>query len=103
MDEFKLSGLTPVTGRMVDAPYVGEAKAVLECRVTQILRPLDLAGQETTSTIVFGQVVGIHIDDTALKDGLLDMGVARAIGRLGYMDYADASGDVFTLQRPLVL
>lgn len=99
-DEFALAGLTPVTGRLVDAPYVGEAKAVLECRVTQIVQPLDLAGHEVTSTLVFGQVVGIHIDESILKDGLLDIEAAGTIGRLGYMDYTVADAETFTLKRP---
>lgn len=99
-DEFALAGLTPVTGRLVDAPYVGEAKAVLECCVTQIMKPLDIEGRETGSTLVFGQVIGIHIDEAILKDGLLDMETARSVARLGYMDYSDGGADVFAMPRP---
>lgn len=100
MDEFALAGLTPVAGRLVDAPYVGEAKAVLECRVTQVFRPLDVGGREAESTLVFGQVVGIHIDESLLSDGLFDMRAARSVARLGYMDYCDGGADVFALRRP---
>lgn len=100
VDEFKLAGLTAIQGRLVDAPYVGEAKAVLECRVTQILNPLDIEGHATEATIVFGQVVGIHIDPSILKNGLIDMGQARSVGRLGYMEYTNAAGETFTLDRP---
>ncbi|MFC3074223.1 flavin reductase family protein [Shinella pollutisoli] len=98
-DEFSLAGLTPVTGRLVDAPYVGEAYAALECRMTQILRPLDLDGNETDNWVVFGQVVGIHISSRIVRDGRLDMAVARPLGRMGYMDYCEAS-DVFEMLRP---
>lgn len=99
VDEFVLAGLTPVKGRLVGAPYVGEAYAALECRMTQILRPLDLEGRETDNWIVFGQVVGIHIRPEIVRDGRLDMAAARPLGRMGYMDYCEAS-DVFEMLRP---
>lgn len=100
VDEFEIAGLTPVGGRLVDAPYVGEAYAALECRTTQVLRPLDLDGRETDNWIVFGQVVGIHISPDILRDGMIDMAVARPLGRMGYMDYTDGGTGVFTMARP---
>ena len=100
VDEFAIAGLTPVTGRLVDAPFVGEAHAALECRMTQILRPLDMDGRESESWIVFGQVVGIHISPEILSDGMIDMAVARPLGRMGYMDYCDGGAEVFAMERP---
>src|SRR5690606_30259300 len=67
VDEFDIAKLTPVGGRLVDAPYVGEAHAALECRATQILRPLGLDGRESDNWVVFGEVVGIHISREILK------------------------------------
>ena len=102
VDEFAIAKLTPVTGRLVDAPYVGEAYAALECRTTQILRPVDIDGRESDNWVVFGQVVGIHISPDVLRDGMLDMAVARPLGRMGYMDYCDGGADVFAMMRPKV-
>ncbi len=98
-DEFELAGLSAAPGRLVDAPYVAEALAALECRVVQVMPLAGLDGVVSGNTMVIGQVVGIHIRDEAIKDGRLDMSMARPIGRLGYMDYADA-GDVFEVMRP---
>jgi flavin reductase (DIM6/NTAB) family NADH-FMN oxidoreductase RutF len=98
-DEFAIAGLTPVDGRMVDAPYVGEAFAALECRVTQIFQPLDVAGKPSESWMVLGQVMGIHIDEAIIRDGRIDMAVAAPVSRLGYMDYS-VSDQVFTMARP---
>lgn len=98
-NEFELAGLTAEPGRLVDAPYVAEALAVLECRVTEIMRPRDLDGQPTDNVMVFGQVVGIHIDETIIRDGRLDMALVRPVARMGYMDYSEGS-DVFELLRP---
>jgi flavin reductase (DIM6/NTAB) family NADH-FMN oxidoreductase RutF len=100
VDEFDIAKLTAVAGRLVDAPYVGEAYAALECRMTQILRPVDVDGRESDNWVVFGQVVGIHISPEIIRDGLLDMAVARPLGRMGYMDYSDGGADVFAMMRP---
>lgn len=99
VDEFKVAGLKAEIGRMIDAPYVAEAYAVLECRVIQLLQPIGLDGVQADAVVVFGQVVGIHIDEAIIRDGRLDMSIARPIGRMGYMDYCEAS-DVFELMRP---
>jgi flavin reductase (DIM6/NTAB) family NADH-FMN oxidoreductase RutF len=101
VDEFALSGLTAKTGELVDAPYVAEAFAVLECKVTEIIEPKSLSGEPSENVMVFGQVVGIHIDEAILRDGRIDMGLARPVARLGYMDYCESS-DVFELFRPKV-
>ena len=99
VDEFALSGLTPKKGELVDAPYVAEAFAVLECKVTEIIEPKSLSGEPSENVMIFGQVVGIHIDEAILRDGRIDMGLAKPVARLGYMDYSESS-DVFELFRP---
>jgi len=99
INEFELAGLTAKPGKLVDAPYVAEAFAVLECRVTEILQPKGLDGEVSENIMVIGQVVGIHIDETIIRDGRLDMALARPIARMGYMDYSEGS-DVFDMIRP---
>ncbi|POO57617.1 flavin reductase family protein [Agrobacterium rosae] len=100
MNEFEIAGLTAKQGELVDAPYVAEAFAALECRVTQIIRPIDINGVESESWVVFGQVVGIHISESVIENGRIDMGRARPVARMGYMDYCDGGADVFQLVRP---
>ncbi|NTF42052.1 flavin reductase family protein [Rhizobium rhizogenes] len=99
VNEFELAGLTARPGELVDAPYVGEAFAVLECRVTEILEPKGLDGKASENIMVIGQVVGIQIDEAIIRDGRLDMALARPIARMGYMDYSEGS-DVFEMIRP---
>lgn len=97
--EFEIAGLTPVEGTLVKAPFVGEAFAALECRMTEIVRPKGLDGAASESYVVFGEVVGIHIRDEAIRDGRFDAAIVRPLARLGYMDYCDG-GDVFEMVRP---
>ncbi|MDX1449330.1 MAG: flavin reductase family protein, partial [Acidimicrobiia bacterium] len=63
VDEFEVTGLTPVVGSKVAAPLVAEAKANLECVVTQLVPvgrpPLD-------GTLVIGEVVAFHVADGLL-------------------------------------
>lgn len=99
VDEFAVAGLTARTGMLIDAPCVAEAFAVLECRVTEIRNPMTLSGVPAGNVMVFGEVVGIHIDEAIIRDGRLDMALARPIGRMGYMDYSEASS-VFEILRP---
>ncbi|MBP1849980.1 flavin reductase family protein [Rhizobium halophytocola] len=99
IDEFAEAGLTLGQGRMIDAPYVADAFAVLECKVTEIIRPKGLDGEASDNWAVFGQVVGIHIREEIIVDGRLDMARARPVARMGYMDYAEGS-DVFEVLRP---
>lgn len=99
VSEFDYAGLTPVPSRLVSPPRVGEALAALECKVTDILEPKGLDGRPAGNVIVFGEVVGVHIDERVLTDGLFDIVKAGTVARLGYMDYA-AVTETFQMRRP---
>ena len=49
--------------------------------------------------MVTGEVVGVHIDDDYLTDGLFDAVKAGNVSRLGYMDYS-AIDEIFSMRRP---
>nr|WP_250810644.1 flavin reductase family protein [Neorhizobium tomejilense] len=100
VSEFEVAGLTAKMAELIDAPYVGEAYTVLECRVTQVIQPVGLDGEPAEAYMVFGQVVGIHISEEILRGGRIDMGLARPIARMGYRDYADGGTGVFEMTRP---
>ncbi len=99
--EFEFAGLTPKQAELIDAPYVAEAFAVLECRVTEIIEPKTLSGESTENVFVFGEVIGIHIDEAIVRDGRFDVALARPIARMGYMDYCEGS-EIFEMFRPKV-
>ncbi|WP_417415725.1 flavin reductase family protein [Hoeflea sp.] len=97
--EFDFSGLTMAEAQLINAPFVAEAHAALECKVTEIFEAKSLEGEPSGSFVVIGQVVGIHIDEAALVNGRFDMAIVAPLARLGYMDYADAA-QTFELRRP---
>jgi flavin reductase (DIM6/NTAB) family NADH-FMN oxidoreductase RutF len=88
VNEFELAGLTPAPCRMVSAPRVAQAFAALECKVTEIWRPRSHSRPGAAPYVVTGEVVGVHIDERILTDGLVDIAKARPVSRLGYLDYA---------------
>jgi len=98
VDELALAGLTEAPSEIVKAPRVAESPIHLECKVHQILdMPCTLA--DSRNTLIVGHVVGIHIDESVLTDGLIDIGKVRPIARMGYMDYAVVE-EVFAMRRP---
>ncbi|TIX38174.1 MAG: flavin reductase family protein [Mesorhizobium sp.] len=99
VSEFGYADLTMAPSRLVAPPRVAEAPAALECRVTEIIRPRALDGTQTSAVVVAGEVVGVHIDDAYLKDGMFDIVRAGNVGRLGYMDYASVD-QIFSMRRP---
>ena len=58
-------------------------------------------GVKGDSEIIVGEVVGIHISDQVIVDGVLDISALQPLARLGYMDYAIVDS-VFQMQRPEV-
>ena len=70
----------------------------MECTLVDII---ELATNDPSqpNTMVIGQVVGIHIDETILTDGMIDNAKLKLISRLGYKDYACVE-NVFSMSRP---
>jgi flavin reductase (DIM6/NTAB) family NADH-FMN oxidoreductase RutF len=96
-DEMRLAGLTPAPSRIIKTPRVAESPVALECRHIQTV---DLPStRPIPNRAVFGHVVGIYIDDSIIKDGIIDMGVFRPVARMGYHDYTVVR-DVFTITKP---
>jgi len=83
VDEFDLAGLEAAPSRLVKPQRVAASPVSFECRVTQIVRLADVDGAELDTWVVFGQVVGVHIDRRYLKDGVYDTTAAHPILRTG--------------------
>ena len=98
VDEFEYAGLTKAESRLVRCPRVAESPLHLECRYTQSVElPSDVPGDQ--NTLVFGEVVGVHIDESLLVDGRIDYFKVRPVGRLGYLDYVEVNNS-FAMDRP---
>ena len=101
VDEMALAGLTPEPSELVKPPRVAESPIHMECKLHQVL-DMPCTAPGSRNTLIIGQIVGLHIDDSVLTDGLVDMAKVKPIARLGYMDYTVVE-KVFTMHRPSVI
>ena len=91
VDEFEQVGLTAIPGESVTAPMVAEAKANLECRVIEIV---DL-GDPVTASVVFGDVVRVHVADSILDGTRIDHAALGAVGRIAGNTYVTTADSLF--------
>jgi flavin reductase (DIM6/NTAB) family NADH-FMN oxidoreductase RutF len=87
VNEMEVVGLEAAPSRLVKPPRVKQSPCALECKWLQTVRLTDIDGNPAPRFIAFGQVIGVHIDERFIKDGLLDTGAMKPIARAGYQDY----------------
>ena len=97
--EFEFAGLATAPCRIIKAPRVADSPASMECKVTQVVRVRDMADKETGGIVVYGQVVGMHLDERYIKEGRFDLSAVKPIARCGYDEYAVVE-KVFAMTRP---
>jgi flavin reductase (DIM6/NTAB) family NADH-FMN oxidoreductase RutF len=97
--EFVHAGLETAPCHLVKAPRVKASPAALECKVTQIVQLQDMNGVQTDRYLVMGQVIGVHLDEACLRDGVMDITLMKPIARCGYQDYSVVD-KVFAVRRP---
>jgi flavin reductase (DIM6/NTAB) family NADH-FMN oxidoreductase RutF len=99
-NEFDFAGLEMEPCAIVKAPRVAASPCSLECKVTEIFRLKDMSGAAIGNILTIGQVVGVHLDDSCIKDGRFDLAAAKTIMRCGYSgDYA-VIDRLFQMERP---
>ena len=99
VNEMEAAGIASAPSLIVKPPRVAATPCALECRYLKTVDLTDLDGVDVDRHLVLGVVVGVHIDDRFIKDGLLDTAAMRPIARCGYNDYA-AVEEVFSIGRP---
>ena len=97
VDEFQLSGLTPVPSDIVKPPRVKESRVNMECRLHQLV---PVSYKFLGGTIVLGEVVRFHVQDGMANDiGEIDIDQLNPIGRLAGPVYVRTK-DRFEMVRP---
>jgi flavin reductase (DIM6/NTAB) family NADH-FMN oxidoreductase RutF len=99
INEMQRAGLEAAPSRLVKPPRVAASPCALECKLVKIVGMTTTDGQPLNCHVVFGQVMGVHIDDRFIVDGLLDTAAMKPIARCGYDQYAVVDS-VFSMQRP---
>jgi flavin reductase (DIM6/NTAB) family NADH-FMN oxidoreductase RutF len=100
VNEMEAVGLEAAPSMLVRPPRIKASPCALECKWLNTLRLNDIEGNPAPRFIAFGQVVGIHIDERFIKDGMLDTAAMKPILRAGYHDYFVVTRDaLFTLRK----
>jgi flavin reductase (DIM6/NTAB) family NADH-FMN oxidoreductase RutF len=102
VDEFPIAGLTAAPSRFVKPPRVKESPAALECRHFQTV-VLPRGAKGLNYHVVIGEVIGIHINESIVKNGRVATADLLPIARLGGPDYGVIRPETaFALGRPAV-
>ncbi len=96
VDEFEVSALTPLASDLVKPPRVAESKVQMECRLRQIVTVSEKPGG---GSLVLGDVLRFHVEDSLLDGFKIDPDKLNAIGRMGGPNYV-RTHDRFEMPRP---
>ena len=92
-------GLEMARCREVKPPRVARSPVALECKYFKTVELVSSDGTRNQSSVVIGEVVGIHIDDSVIVNGHIEVTRMQPLARLGYMDYC-AVKELFAIRRP---
>ena len=99
VNEMERSGLAPAPSHLVKPPRVKASPCALECKLINIVAMTNADGAPVDCHVVFGQVVGVYIDERFIANGRLDTAAMRPIARCGYDEYTVVER-VFAMRRP---
>jgi flavin reductase (DIM6/NTAB) family NADH-FMN oxidoreductase RutF len=98
VSEFDISGLTPIASDLVRPPRVKESRVQMECRLLQVVT---VSTEPGGGSLVMGEVLRFHVDESVIASGRVDPDKLRPIGRMGGIDYVRTT-DRFSMTRPKV-
>ncbi|CAH0032591.1 unnamed protein product [Clonostachys rhizophaga] len=100
VDEFERAGLQKTWSQSLKTPVpmVAASPVRFECEYVQTIQ---IPGNPPFGTVdlVIGRVVGVHIDESVLTDGKVDVAKTNPISRLGYYEYG-VIGETFEMVIP---
>lgn len=82
-DEFELANLVKGQSKIIDVPHVAQSPVVMECKTSQVIQLQSASGEDCQTWLVMGEVVGVHISQIALKEGVYDTAAMEPVMRGG--------------------
>jgi flavin reductase (DIM6/NTAB) family NADH-FMN oxidoreductase RutF len=99
VNEFEVSGLTPIASELIRPARVKESRFQMECRLLQVV---DISDKPLGGSLVIGEVVRFHVaDELQVEQSRIDPDRLNAVGRMGGPTYARTT-DRFNLERPTI-
>jgi flavin reductase (DIM6/NTAB) family NADH-FMN oxidoreductase RutF len=99
MNEFEFAGIESAPCQLVKPPRVAASPCAFECKWIETINLKGLSGKPGQWYLVLGEVVGVHIDDQMIDDGMVNIVKMQTLARCGYMDYSPVE-KVTSVTRP---
>jgi flavin reductase (DIM6/NTAB) family NADH-FMN oxidoreductase RutF len=99
VSEPEVAKLAMAPSRKVKPPRVARSPIALECVYSQTVNLVSSNGKKHNYEMVIGEVVNVHIDDSVIIDGIIDVARIRPIGRLGYRGDYTVVDNIFFMAR----
>ena len=99
VSEPELAKLAMTPSRKVKPPRVAKSPIALECVYVQTVDLKTADGKKHHYQMIIGQVVNVHIEDSVIVNGMIDMSRLRAIARLGYRGDYSVVDNIFDMPR----
>ena len=96
VNEFALAKLTTRPSQVVRPPQVAESPVSFECKLNRII---DFGTEPPGSSLVIGEIVCVHLEESVVKEGRLDADWLDLIGRMGGTQYSRTT-QRFDMKRP---
>jgi flavin reductase (DIM6/NTAB) family NADH-FMN oxidoreductase RutF len=96
VDEFGLAKLNTRPSQVVRPPQVAESPVSFECKLNRII---DFGTEPPSGSLVIGEIVCVHLEESVLKEDRLDPDTLDLIGRMGGVQYSRTT-ERFDLKRP---
>ncbi len=98
VDEFQMTGLTPVKADLVKSPRLAESPINMECRLVHIQ---EYGEFPQIYSFVVGEVLRVHVRDEFWVNGEIQSPQLGLIGRMGGNFYCRTT-DVFEMKKPVI-
>ena len=96
--EFDAAGIEGAPSTLIKPLRVAAAPVAFECVYLQTIE-LEHWNPPQRNFMVLGKVIGIHVSEEVVVDGLADVTKWNPVSRLGYFDYSTVD-TVFEMFRP---
>jgi flavin reductase (DIM6/NTAB) family NADH-FMN oxidoreductase RutF len=96
VDEFALAKLHTRPSQIVRPPQVAESPVSFECKLERII---DFGIEPPSGSLVIGEIVCVHLEESVVKDGTIDSSALDLVGRMGGLQYSRTT-ERFELKRP---
>lgn len=96
-DEFIICNLKKRKSKLVKVPSVAQSPVNLECKLLKTIKLK--SNNKKFTTMIIGEVIGIFVKDSFIKNRRIDSTAMRYVARMGYSDYTTVSSK-FKMKRP---